>query len=161
MENIRRLETSDIEQMINLRIGIQNYDLRYIDKSSIYLNEEDLREKTKEYLKNSLNNNLFMFGYFIDDTLVANCGFYVDNHFPTYNNPSGKLGYVCNVFTLEEYRNKGYQRKVFEECFKFAKDMGITSFKLSSLNDKAINMYSSFGFKKNTNTYALKVGKND
>lgn len=73
------------------------------------------------------------------------------------NNPSGMLGYICNVFTKEEYRSKGYQKKVFNYCFEYAKKIGITSFKLSSLNDNAINMYKKFGFKASDNTYTLKV----
>lgn len=161
METIRKLEITDLEQMISLRIGIQNYDLRYISSDSILLSEDELKEKTREYLKSSLNKNIFMFGYFLDDKLVANCGFYIDYHFPTYNNPSGKTGYICNVFTLEEFRNRGYQKKVFTECFNYAKEMGITSFKLSSLNENAINMYKSFGFISNKSTYSYKVKKDD
>ena len=157
MEVVRQLNLDDLEQMINLRIKIQKYDLKYIDSNSIVLSQDELQKKTREYLKKSINNNLFMFGYFIDDKLVANCGFYVDKHFPTYNNPSGITGYICNVFTLEEYRNNGYQKKTFNVCFDYAKKMGITSFKLSSMNESAINMYKSFGFNNNNHTYTCKV----
>lgn len=157
MEVVRKLDLNDLEQMINLRIAIQNYDLKYIDNNSIVLTEEQLIEKTKEYFKSHLDKNLFMFGLFIDNELVANCGFYLDEHFPTYNNANGYYGYICNVFTKEEHRGKGFQRKVFNECFDYAKKMGITSFKLSSKNEIAINMYKSFGFKQIDNIYSCKV----
>lgn len=157
MEEIRKLDLNDLDQMTILRTAIQNYDLKYIDKDSIILTEEQLIEKTKEYLKSHLDKNLFMFGLFIDDELVANCGFYLDEHFPTYNNTNGYYGYICNVFTKEEHRGKGYQKKVFNECFEYAKTMGITSFKLSSKNEVAIAMYKSFGFKKIDNMYSCKV----
>lgn len=157
MEVIRKLEIDDLDDMIMLRLGIQNYDLRDIEKKSILLNQDELEIKTKDYIKENLNKTLFMFGVIVDNELVANCGFYLDKHFPTYNNPSGMLGYICNVFTKEEYRNKGYQKKVFNYCFEYAKNIGITSFKLSSLNDNAINMYKKFGFKASDSTYTLKV----
>lgn len=159
MEVVRKLVLNDLEQILSLRIAIQNYDLKYINKDEIVLNQDQLIEKAKEYVIRNLDKSLFLFGLFIDDELVSNCGFYLDEHFPTYNNKSGYLGYVCNVFTKEKYRNKGYQKKVFDECLKYAKEIGITSFKLSSMNETAINMYKSFEFKGDQNTYSLKVQK--
>ena len=157
MEVVRQLNIDDLEEIVKLRIKLQDYDLKYINSNSAIINQNELEKKTREYIKKSINNNLFMFGYFIDDKLVANCGFYIDKHFPTYNNPSGITGYICNVITLEEYRNKGYQKKTFNICFKFAKKIGITNFKLSSMNENAINLYKSFGFKNNNHTYTFKV----
>lgn len=157
MEVIRQLNFEDLEQIIDLRLKIQNYDLKYLDSNSIILNQDQLRNKTREYLKHSLNDNLYLFGYFIDDKLVANCGFYIDKHFPTYDNTSGITGYICNVFTLENYRKNGYQKKLFAVCFEHAQKMGITSFELSSLNESAIKMYKSFGFTNNDHKYTYKV----
>ncbi len=160
MEILRKLELEDLEEMINLRIGIQNYDKQYLDESNILISERELREKTREYYKRCLNDNLVMFGVLLDNKLVANCGFYVDKHFPTYNTPNGLTGYICNVFTLEEHRGKGYQSKLLEYALEYAKRMGITHFKLSSKNEKAIKLYESFGFKLNDHMFSLEV-KND
>lgn len=161
METIRRLELDDLEQLVALRIAIQNYDFKDIDANFVLLSCEELEKKTIEYVKLCLNNNLFLFGYFIDDKLIANCGFCLERHFPTYSNPTGMVGYICNVFTLDEYRGKGYQKKLFNNCIKFAKDMGITNFKLSSKNEKAIKMYKSFGFVKDDNSYKYKIFYNE
>lgn len=160
MEVIRKLEIDDIDNMILLRLDNQNYDLKYIDEKSTLINQNELEAKTKKYITENLNKTLFMFGLFIDEQLVVNCGFYLDKHFPTYDNPSGMVGYICNVFTKEEYRNKGYQKKVFNYCFEYVKDLGITKFKLSSLNELAINMYKQFGFRKSDSVYACEV-RND
>lgn len=157
MEVVRKLDLNDLEQMVNLRIAIQNYDLKYINDNEITLDEEALMKKTKSYIENHLDETLFMFGLFIEEELVANCGFYLDKHFPTYNNSNGYYGYICNVFTKKEYRGKGFQKKVFDKCFKYAKEIGITSFKLSSNNEIAIKMYKSFGFKQTNNIYSCKV----
>lgn len=154
---IRELTQNDMNQILKLRIEIQNYDLRYVKEEQISISEKELKEKTEKYLKEHLNKDLILFGIFNDKELIANCGFYIDTHFPTYVNPLGLVGYICNVFTKEEYRNKGYQRKVFEKCFCYAKEMGITRFKLSSKNEKAIKMYTSFGFTKSVSGYELKI----
>lgn len=157
MEVIRKLNLNDLEQMISLRLEIQNYDLRYIDTNRISSSQEELYLKTKQYIEENLDKILYMFGLFIDEELVANCGFYLDRHFPTYTNRSGTTAYICNVYTKEKHRNKGYQKKVFEVCLDYAKKMNITSFKLSSLNEKAINMYESYGFKKKNSIFGLEV----
>lgn len=157
MEVIRKLDLNDLEQMTNLRIAIQNHDLKYINKNDIVLSEDILIQKTKKYIMEHLDKNLFMFGLFINNELVANCGYYLDEHFPAYNNTNGYYGYICNVFTKEEYRGRGFQKEVFNKCLDYAKKMGITSFKLSSKNEIAINMYKSFGFKQIDNMYSYKV----
>lgn len=46
MEVVRKLDLNDLEQMVNLRIAIQNHDLKYIIEH--------------------LDKNLFMFGLFIN-----------------------------------------------------------------------------------------------
>ena len=156
---IRKLDLSYLEDMVNLRIGIQNYDAQFLDEKDIILTEDELRESTRKYLAISLDNNLYMFGYFVDEVLVANCGFYIDRHFPTYNTPNGITAYMCNVFTLEEYRGRGYQRKIFEEALNYAKGLGIIAFKLSSINVNAIRMYESFGFELSDHMYTFRLEK--
>ncbi len=157
METIKKLDLTNLDDMINLRLGIQNYDSKFLDELEILISEKELRERTRKYLMQSLNDNLHMFGYFIDNKLIANCGFYIDKHFPTYNTPNGITGYICNVFTLEEYRNKGYQRKLFQDVLSNAKKMGITYFKLSSINVNAIKMYESFGFTLSDHMYTFRM----
>lgn len=161
MEVIRKLELDDLEQIVSLIVGIQDYDFQGINLNSRILNQKELEKETIRYLEKSLNNNLVLFGYFIDEKLIANCGFYIDRHFPTYKNPTGMIGYICNVFTLEEYREKGYQKKLFKKCIECCKKMGITNFKLSSKNEKAIKMYKSFGFVEDKNQYRYKVSYDD
>lgn len=159
MEKLCKLELDNLDSMVDLRIGIQNYDAKFLDEKEVLISEDELREKTRDYLKKSLNNNLYMFGLFLDDKLIANCGFYIDSHFPTYNTPNGITGYICNVFTLEEYRGRGYQRKLFAVVLKYAQDMGIINFKLSSINAKAIKMYESFGFELSDHMFTYRVQK--
>lgn len=157
MVEVRKLNLDDLEQIISLRISIQKYDFNVMKQKDSVFDEKKLIQETKKYLIENLNKKIYIFGLFIDDELISNCGFYIDNHFPAFNNYNGTIGYICNVFTKEEYRHKGYQKKVFDYCLSYAKKLGITSFKLSSINEKAIKMYEAFGFKKNNTTYSLRI----
>jgi len=70
---------------------------------------------------------------------------------------SCKVGYITSVFTKQEHREKGYQRKVFEECLNYGESIGITRFKLSTKNPKAMNMYASRGFIDDTNAKKMSI----
>ena len=59
---------------------------------------------------------------------------------------SGIEGYICDVFTLKEYRKKGIQTNLIKECIKFAKENNIIELKLSSDNLEAIRIYQRQGF---------------
>ncbi len=155
---VEKLGINHISDIIELRIELQNNDKKYY-KNSIIISEEKLVSQTKNYIINNLNKNLFLFGYIINNRIVSICGFYLDEHFPTYANESGKIAYVCNVYTRVNYRQKGYQRKCFEYCLKYAKSKNINYFKLDSVNEIAIEFYKKYGFQKVNNMYSLKLNK--
>ncbi len=140
--NVRKLEKEDIEKIIPLRIALQIYN----HQGNLGMDEKELEDKTRNFLKQNINEDLYMFGTFIGEELISICGLIIFKYFPQVEDLGCKVGYITSVFTKEKYRGKGYQRKVFEECINFAKNLGITRFKLSTVNPKAMNMYSSVGF---------------
>ncbi len=156
-EEIKKLSEDNIKEIIPLRIELQNYDKKYFKDEEIKINEEVLRKNTETFLKNNINKNLFLFGYYTNGILVSICGFYFERHFPTYKNENGKIAYICNVYTKPEYRKKGYQRKVFEYCLAYAKENKIKQFKLDSKNEIAIKFYKEYGFKEVDNAYTLSI----
>ena len=150
---VRKLEKEDIEKIIPLRIALQIYD----HKGNLGIEQKELEDKTRCFLENNINQDLYMFGTFIDDELVSICGFIIFKYFPQANDLGCKVAYITSVFTKEEYREKGYQRKVFEECLNFAKDLGIVRFKLSTENPKAMKMYESMGFIDDKNAKKMRI----
>lgn len=44
MEKIKQLEFDDLEQIMSLRMQIQNYDFAYENLDSIILNEKELKK---------------------------------------------------------------------------------------------------------------------
>lgn len=152
---VRKLEKEDIEKIIPLRIALQKYD--GLHHGNFVVDEEKLAGATREFLKENINQEIFMFGGFVDKELVSICGFNLLKHMPDMENLTGKIGFMCSVFTQEEYRGKGYQKDTFKACLEYAKNLGIVRFELGTVNPHAIKMYEKFGFVFNQNAMKLKL----
>lgn len=150
---VRKLNEEDIEQIVPLRVALQIYD----NEGDLGIEEKELEDKTRTFLQENIDKDVYMFGTFIGEELVSICGFIIFKYFPQSNDLSCQVAYITSVFTKEEYRGNGYQRKAFEECINFAKDMGFVRFKLSSDNPKAIKMYESFGFIDDKNAKKMRI----
>ena len=61
-----------------------------------------------------------------DDRIIAMGGILFMEYPPSLNNPSGKKGYITNMYTIHEYRGQGIAGKVLEKLEKEAKTKGIT-----------------------------------
>lgn len=146
MDGVRKLEQEDIIKMLPLRLSLQKFDQKYMDTAKICIDEKGLEERTKNYLQENLNKNIYMFGFFKEEELVSLCGFYVFRGFPTYTNPSGQIAHMASVYTKESHRRRGHQKETFAYALSYAEKMGITKFELDSGNEEAISMYKSFGF---------------
>lgn len=137
----RIAEYEDIEEISKLRI-LQQKD----DWKELYPNkDEDFYSTTKKYLEKHLNNDIIFFIEIIDNKIVATCGLQIIKYMPQCIE-SGIEGYICDVFTLKEYRKKGIQTSLIKECIKYAKKNNIIELKLSSNNPDAIRIYKKQGF---------------
>lgn len=150
METIRKLEFQDLDQLINIRASYQFE--KFKDKEYIDINK--LKKETKLYLVENLNKDIYFFGVFNKGKLVSICGLYISNYLPQVNDLIGKVGLICSVYTLPEYRKRGYQHKTLEQVLQFAKLMNIKRLHLTSRNEYAIKMYKKFGFEKSTDYFS-------
>lgn len=149
--NIKQLNNENIEDIIPLRISLQKVDF----ENKLGIEEKILEDKTREFLKENINKDLFMYGVYVNKELVSICGLTIFKYFPQADDLSCKVGYITSVYTKEEYRKKGYQKKVFEKCIELGKEKGIKKFTLSTKNPIAMKMYEKFGFVDDT--YAKKM----
>ena len=137
----RIAKQEDIEKISKLRVMQQKDDWK-----ELYPNkDEEFYITTKNYLEEHLNRDIFFFIDIIDNKIVATCGLQVIKYMPQCVE-SGIEGYICDVFTLKEYRRKGIQTNLIKECIKFAKEKHIIELKLSSDNPEAIKIYKGLGF---------------
>lgn len=156
---VRKLEKGDIEQIIPLRLALQKYD--GLNHGNFEVDEEILGEATRKFLIEKMNEEIFMFGGFVDHELVSICGFNIIQELPNMENLTGKIAFICSVFTKEEFRGNGYQKRTFELCMKYAKSLGMLRFELGTVNPKAIAMYQQFGFAPNKNAMKLKIKREE
>ena len=151
---MRIAEKKDIEELSKLRVIQQKEDWK-----EEYPEGEDKRlyEVTKKYLIEHLNEDMIFFIEEQEHHIIATCGLQIINYMPQCVK-SGKEGYICDVFTLNEYRRKGIQTKLIGECIKFAKEQNLEILKLSSDNPEAISIYKKYGFEndKLTMEYYIK-----
>lgn len=52
-----------------------------------------------------------------------------------FKNPSGKWGYIMNMYTLPEYRRQGVCSKILKQLIEYSKNSGITAFELHATHD--------------------------
>ena len=149
-----RLATkNDINSLSLIRVNEQKEDW-----NEDFEDKFDLVNTTKLYLEKHLNNDFFAFIEEIDDNIVATCCLQIIDYLPQCND-NGKQGFVCNVYTNKEYRNKGIQTALLKEVIKFAVDNNLCELNLSTSSDVAISLYKKCGFK--FDDWAMKKEIND
>lgn len=60
---IKRLNQTNIEEIIPLRISLQKVDF----ENNLGIDEKILVNKTREFLKENLEKDLFMYGTYVED----------------------------------------------------------------------------------------------
>lgn len=140
----RKLQIEDIEEFVSLRV-----EMLLSDKSINY-DKEEIEKQTINYLKENLNESLYIFGIFDNNCLVSMAAIEIIKRLPTpkKDNLNSERGYICSVYTKPEYRKRGFANQLLNTILEFATQRGITRFQLSSHNPKAIRMYEKLGFKK-------------
>lgn len=137
---MRIANNNDIDKISLIRIKQQKDDWKeeYVDKY-------DLFETTKLYLKNHLNKDFFAFIEEIENDIIAICCLQIIEYLPQCND-NGKQGYICNVYTDEQYRNQGIQTRLLKEVIKYSTDNDLCELDLSTDSDIAISIYKKCGF---------------
>lgn len=145
MYELKRLTKRDKNDFVALR-----KEMLLSDKDTNY-DKFEIENLTKKYYLKYINKSLFVFGIYEDKKLVSIAGLELIKRLPTpkINNLNSDIGYICSVYTKEEYRRKGYALMLLNEIVHFASSKGISRFQLSTHNPKAIKLYEKLGFHKN------------
>lgn len=137
---MRIANKTDIDKIVQIRIRQQKDDWKdeYVDKYNLV-------QTTKSYLEKHLNNDFYAFIEEKSNDIIAICCLQVIEYLPQCND-NGKQGYVCNVYTSDELRNKGIQTNLLKKVINFAKENNLCELNLSTDSEKAISMYKKLGF---------------
>ena len=91
--DIKKLNKENIEEIIPLRIELPKVDF----ENNLGIDEKILIDKTREFMNENLDKDLFMYGAYIDDKLVSICGLSIFKYFPQADDLSCKVGYITCV----------------------------------------------------------------
>lgn len=133
-------EEIDIKRLKEMRV-LQQKD----DWNDEFVDKNDLVKRTEEYLMNHLNKDLYILVERFNHEIIATCGIQLIEYMPQCND-NGILGYICNVYTNKEYRNKGIQTKLLKQVIDYAKMKKVCEIQLSTDNQVAIGIYKKLGF---------------
>ena len=146
---MRKANKNDIDKIVQIRIKQQ----KDIWKDE-YVDMYNLLSTTKTYLEKHLNNDFYAFIEEKDNDIIAICCLQIIEYIPQCND-NGKHGYICNVYTSDEFRNKGIQTNLLRKVINFAKENNLCELSLSTDSEKAISIYKKLGFEFDTLTMKI------
>ena len=143
MEFTFRLATADdAELLAKMRLEMR----RERETSECLLSEEDFLRCNVEFFREHLACGDFIsFMAFGGNTAAACSGMSLQVHPPTYTNPSGKSGYVTNMYTRPEWRHRGLALMLVDHLVDAARSAGCAKL---YLNASAMGrpLYAKYGF---------------
>jgi GNAT superfamily N-acetyltransferase len=145
MDNItyHRATASDIQLLVDYRVEF------LIDFMGPQTQEDidGLRKELEQYFSHTLVDNSYICWYAKADDKIVGIGGMIIRQMPgNFKNPSGKKGYILNMYTIPEYRKRGIGSTILEKLQTTAKETGITSFELHATK-QGEPVYVKNGFK--------------
>jgi ribosomal protein S18 acetylase RimI-like enzyme len=143
MDNViyyRRATAQDIEILTTLRLAFLA-ELSGADPS-----DGTLRSSITQYFTESIPANRFTaFLAQADTTVVSVGGLIYDQHAPSNRNPSGREGYIMNLYTLPEFRRRGIASRILQMLIDEARQNQCGKIALHA-NPAARSIYQKLGF---------------
>jgi len=80
------------------------------------------KQMTNYFAKATADNTCISF--------IAKCGYEIREMPGNFKNPSGKWGYIMNMYTVPKFRKQGISTRILNELIEEGKKVGITAFEL-------------------------------
>lgn len=141
---IRRATESDFTTLAELRI-------RFITDFAGEQSAEAvdaLRNSLISYFNNAMADNTCISYLATCNNIVAGVGSMVFREQPgNFKNPSGKVGYVMNMYTLPDFRKRGICTGILNALVDEGTKMGITAFELHATKEgEPLYLKNGFAF---------------
>lgn len=118
---------------------------------------EHFMEATRDYLESRVgDDSLLCYIATCNEKIVSSvivCFFQV---IPKLSNITGKIGYVFNVYTVQEYRRQGLASRLISQIIEDSKHLGIGELYLSA-TEEGKHLYEKFQFQYLSNEMCLKL----
>ena len=145
----KRLTENELDTFIELRIR----QLREEGTTE----EIDLKPTLFDYYNRHMVDGTFVSWLAMDgDTIVGTSGMSFVEKPPYFSCPSGKIGLLSSMYTLDTYRRKGIAKELLTRVVDEAKRYGCGAVQITA-SDMGVLLYSDFGFVKNGNFMQYKL----
>ena len=139
----KKLTENEVDKFIELRIK----QLREEGATE----EFDLVPALKDYYDRHLADGTFVSWLAMDgEEIVGTSGMSFVEKPPYFGCPSGKIGLLSSMYTLDEYRRKGIAKELLSRVMQEAKEYGCGAVQITA-SDMGVLLYTDFGFVKNGN----------
>ena len=145
----KRLTENELDIFIELRIR----QLREEGATE----DIDLKPALFDYYNGHMADGTFVSWLAMDgDTIVGTSGMSFVEKPPYFSCPSGKIGLLSSMYTLDTYRRKGIAKELLTRVVDEAKRYGCGAVQITA-SDMGVLLYSDFGFVKNGNFMQYKL----
>lgn len=105
--NYRKANINDINQLVELRKSQLTDEGLYSD---IKIDDE-----LKKYFSASIvDESIVVWVAYENDIIIGTCGVCLFQYPPNFSNTTGKVAYITNIYTRDEYRRQGIASKLLE-----------------------------------------------
>lgn len=145
----RKAVTADAQQLIELRIK------QLIDEG--YTESRNIRPELNEYFETSLaGGSLICWVGTVRDNIIATGGLCFYQLPPSFSKPSGKMAYLTNMYTDDNYRRNGIAASLVDQLLIEAKAHDLKVVLLHASSDGK-GVYEKAGFVDAGGYMALKM----
>lgn len=145
----RKLTENELDAFIDLRIR----QLREEGATE----DIDLKPALWDYYTRHMADGTFVSWLAVDGTaIVGTSGMSFVEKPPHFGCPSGKIGLLSSMYTVEGYRRKGIAKELLARVVKAAREYGCGAVQITA-SDMGVLLYSDFGFVKNGNFMQYKL----
>lgn len=139
----KKLSEKEVDKFIELRIN----QLREEGATE----DIDLTPALKDYYNRHLADGTFVSWLAMDgEKIIGTSGMSFVEKPPYFGCPSGKIGLLSSMYTLDEYRRKGIAKELLSRVMQEAKEYGCGAVQITA-SDMGVLLYTDFGFVKNGN----------
>ena len=121
---LRKAEINDIERLADIRkIQLQDEGQKP---------DTDMDEHLRRFFTEKMSSGELVEWVAEDDNdkIIATAAVIFMDYPPAFTNPTGKKGYVANMYTADEYRGQGIAGTLMQKLEREARDRGITKLML-------------------------------
>lgn len=150
MFNVLQATLEHLHQLVDLRMAVLKELNEVVDDEV-----ETVKDATTAYLSRALIDQSYVsFVVEIDGEIVSTSGLIFFHRLPNAKNLSGYEAYLLNVYTLPQYRNRGFANRLVEICVQECKSRGVKRIFLNA-SEQGKPMYVQYGFTSKDNVMEL------